>query len=104
MQQAPDVAATATALFPPVGVPVGAMGAGRATLLSALDHLFAQPDLGPILRTDRSLSLELGAGQDQKTTEVVLVEVPDRVEQVAVEGHVRRLRAGRRVSRPYDDP
>ena len=95
VEQSAHVAASATALFPPIGVPVGAVGAGRAALLAALDHLLAKPHLGPIFGADHALAFELCPGQDQQTAEVVLVEVPDRVEEIAVEGHLRPLRAAR---------
>jgi len=32
-------------------------------------------------------ALELGPGQDEETTKVVLVQVLDRIEEIAVEGH-----------------
>lgn len=32
-------------------------------------------------------ALKLGAGQYEKTTKVVLVEIFDRIQQIAVEGH-----------------
>jgi len=31
--------------------------------------------------------LELGPGQDEKTTQIVLVEILDRIQQIAVESH-----------------
>jgi hypothetical protein len=32
-------------------------------------------------------ALELGSGQYEKTTEIVLVEILDRIQQIAVESH-----------------
>ena len=64
------------------------MGAGGATLLAAFDHLLAKPHLGPILGGNYSVTLELGPGKDEQSAEVVLVEVSNRVEQVAVKGHL----------------
>ncbi len=80
------------------------MGAGGTALLSALDHLFAKTHLRPVLGADHALAFELGAGEDQETAEVVLVEVSDRVEEVAVERHLRPLRAVRTASPRCDGP
>jgi hypothetical protein len=44
-------------------------------------------DLRVILPLERSRPVKLCPGQYQQTTKVVLVEVFDRVEQIAVEGH-----------------
>jgi hypothetical protein len=44
-------------------------------------------DLRVILPLERSRPVKLCPGQDQQTTKVVLVEIFDRVEQIAVEGH-----------------
>jgi hypothetical protein len=44
-------------------------------------------DLRVVLPRERSRPVKLCPGQDQQATEVVLVEIFDRVEQIAVEGH-----------------
>jgi hypothetical protein len=44
-------------------------------------------DFGMILDLEGPGRLELGAGEDEEASKVVLVELADCVEQVAVEGH-----------------
>ena len=73
------------------------MGAGCAAFLAALDHLFAKSHPGSIFRSNHSLAFELGASEDQEPTEIVLVQVSDRVEEIAVEGHLKPLRVARRA-------
>jgi hypothetical protein len=97
VKQSPDVSAAPTAFFPPVRIPIGTVGACGATLLAAFDHLLAQPHPGPILGGDHPVTLELGPGKDEQPAQVVLVEISDRVEQIAVKGHLRPLRAVRRA-------
>jgi hypothetical protein len=43
-------------------------------------------DFGMVV-AEGTRALQLSAGQDQEPTEIVLVEIFDRVEQIAVEGH-----------------
>ena len=63
------------------------MWALGAPWLPAPDTLLAQLHLGMILCGQSSRPLKLCPGQDEKTAKVVLVQIPDRVQQVAVEGH-----------------
>ena len=63
------------------------MWAPGASRLAAPDALPAQPHLGMILLAQGTGPLQLGAGEDEQTPEVVLVEIPDRVQQIPVEGH-----------------
>jgi hypothetical protein len=43
--------------------------------------------LGMVFSLEGAASMELGAGEDQESAQVVLVEVLDRVQQIAVERH-----------------
>jgi hypothetical protein len=49
--------------------------------------LLAEFHLGVIVRCQCTGSLQLRPGQDEKTAKVVLVQIPDRVQQIAVESH-----------------
>lgn len=80
------------------------MRAAGATGFSTANELLAEPYPGSILGADRSISFELCPSQDQQTPEVMLVKVPDRVEQIPVERHVMRLRAVRTAGEPCADP
>ena len=97
MEKTPYIPASATSLFPPVGVPVGSVRASCAAFLAAFDHLLAKPHPGPIFRANDSLTFKLSTSKDQKAAEIVLIEVLDRVQQIAVEGQVRPLRVARRA-------
>jgi len=88
VQQSAYIAAAAPAFLPPVGVPIGPMGAGRAALLAALDHLLSEPHLRSVLLSYETLTLEFGPREDQKPPQVVFIEIADRVEKVAVKRHL----------------
>lgn len=68
------------------------MRALRAAVLSTPDHLLTQADVGISGGVDGARSLQLGPGENLKTTQTMLVQVFDRIDQIAVEGHARRLR------------
>jgi hypothetical protein len=44
-------------------------------------------NLGMVLPRKRPGAVQLSTGEDEEAAEVVLVEIPDCVEQIAVEGH-----------------
>lgn len=71
----------------PIGVPIGTVWAFGASLLSAPDHLLSHVHLWLAPPADRSRTLELSSREDLKTTQIVLVQFFDRIEQIAVEGH-----------------
>jgi hypothetical protein len=63
------------------------MRATGAARLATAHRLLTKMDLRVIFSFERSRPVKLSPGQDQETTKVVLVEIFDRVEQVAVKGH-----------------
>ncbi len=63
------------------------MWASGAARLAATHRLLAEVDFGVVVGAESTRALELRPGQNEKPTKIVLVEVFDRVEQIAVEGH-----------------
>jgi len=63
------------------------VGTSCATLLAAPHGLLAQVNLRMVVRAQCTHGLKLCPGENQQAPEVVLVELFDRVEQIAVEGH-----------------
>jgi hypothetical protein len=63
------------------------MRAGIASGLSASNRLFTQPNPGMIFSGQSARLLQLGPSEDEKAPQVVLVEILDRVEKIAVESH-----------------
>ena len=63
------------------------MGTPGATRLPASHRLLPEMHFGVVVRAEGTRALKLGAGQDQQTTKIVLVEIFDRIEEIAVEGH-----------------
>ena len=63
------------------------MWASGAARLAATHRLLTEMDLGMVLPDQHPRPVQLGSGQDQQTSKIVLVEIFDRVEQIAVEGH-----------------
>jgi hypothetical protein len=58
-----------------------------AALFSASHRLLAEMYLGMIFSRQGPGPVQLGPGKDEKTPQIVLVEILDRIEQIAVEGH-----------------
>jgi len=44
-------------------------------------------DFGVVVHAESTRALELSPGQNEEPTEIVLVEIFDRIEQITVEGH-----------------
>jgi hypothetical protein len=44
-------------------------------------------DLGMVVSVQGARSVQLRPGQDEQAAQIVLIEVLDRIEQVAIEGH-----------------
>ena len=63
------------------------MRALGAFLLTAPDLLLTQADVGLIAHFDGVRGLEVRPGENVQASQIVLVEVLDRVEKIAVEGH-----------------
>ncbi len=63
------------------------MRAGGARGLAALDPLASKPHLRLTAGNGRACPLQTGAGQHQETPELMLIEIPHRVEEIAIEGH-----------------
>jgi len=55
--------------------------------LAAANCLLAEPHLGVILGFERARTLQLGPGEDEETSQIVLVHFLDRVEKITVESH-----------------
>ena len=87
IEETPYVAAAPSARFGPIGVPIGPVRTAVAAALPASDHLLSHPDLRLVSVLNGSGTLELSPCQDLKAPQVVLIEVFDRVEQIAVERH-----------------
>src|SRR3990170_8733988 len=87
LQQTPDITATPSPLLGPIGVPVRAMGTSGATGLPTSDSLLAEAHLGMIVGDECAGPLQLGPGKDQEASQIMLIEVFDRVEQIAVKCH-----------------
>lgn len=75
-----QVAAAATALLPPVGIPVRTVRAGTAARLATSDQVLAQFHLGLFPRRNDAIPLQLSPGEDQETAQIVLIELPYSVE------------------------
>lgn len=88
-----DIAAPPLPSFGPIGVPIRAVRALGVALFPTPDHLLPHADCRLGARADQPVALQLGMGEDLETTQIVLVEILDRVKQVAVEG--RHLSVGR---------
>ena len=69
------------------------MWTGTAGSLSAADHLPAQTHLR-LTPLDSARTFQSSPGQDQEATELMLVEVSDRVDEVAVEPHLQATSRG----------
>ncbi len=63
------------------------MGAPGAARLATANRLLTKVDLGMVIGLQSTGSLQLSSGQDQQPAEVVLIHFPDRVEEIAVQGH-----------------
>ncbi len=63
------------------------MGTSGAADLAATNCLLAKPHLGVILGLERARPLQLGPGENEETSQIVLVHFLDRVEQITVENH-----------------
>jgi hypothetical protein len=63
------------------------MWAPGAARLATSHRLLAEMDLGMVFALQCPGAVKLGAGQDQKPPKIVFVEIFDRVEQIAIEGH-----------------
>jgi hypothetical protein len=63
------------------------VGASSAARLAASHRLLAEVDFGVVVGAESARALELRPGQNEEPTEIVFVQVFDRVEQIAVEGH-----------------
>jgi len=63
------------------------MWAAGATRLATADRLLAEMDLGMVVSVQGARSVQLRPGQDEQAAQIVLIEVLDRIEQVAIEGH-----------------
>jgi hypothetical protein len=51
--------------------------------------LLAEFHIVPRTRWQRPLTFEVGGRQDQQTAELMLIEIPDRVDEVSIESHNR---------------
>lgn len=90
-EQPANILAAAPAAFGPVCVPVRAVGALGAIALATADLLLAEADRRVVPGSDRPGPLKLGAGEDLEPSQIMFVEVLDRIEQVAVESHQATL-------------
>jgi hypothetical protein len=63
------------------------MGASSAARLPASHRLLSEMDFRVVVGTEGTRALELSPGQNEEPTQIVLVEIFDRIEQIAVEGH-----------------
>ncbi len=63
------------------------MGTRVASRFSAPNRLLAQPNPRMILGSESTRLLQLGPGEDQKASQIVLIQILDRIEKIAVESH-----------------
>jgi len=61
--------------------------AGGAPRFATTHGLFAESHLGMVLGAEGTRTLELGAGENEKTSQIVLIHFLDRVQEVTVERH-----------------
>ncbi len=63
------------------------MWARVAAGLAAPNRLFAEPYSWMVVGAQSAGLLELGPGEDEEASQVMLVQILDRVEKIAVDGH-----------------
>lgn len=98
IEESSYVSTPASTVLGPVGVPIGTVRALGAPILATPDHLSAQTHICRFGWVDDSGALQLGAGQDLKPSQTMLIKFSDRVEQIAVEGHATWTGAKSRVT------
>src|SRR5690606_15575959 len=86
-QQATEVAAAPAAVLCPVRIPIGTVGTAGAGGLAALHGLLAKSHGDVLVGSEGTCPLEMGSGQDQEASQLVVVEFPDRVEEITIEPH-----------------
>ena len=87
VEKPPDVTAPSSPVFGPISVPIRAMRASGAARLPTSHRLLPHMDPGMPFGAESARPLKLGTSQDEKTAEVMLVELLDRIQQVAVQSH-----------------
>lgn len=87
VEEPAHIATPPFSILGPVGVPVRPMRALRAAPLPASNTLLTKMDGGLGLDRETAATLQLGPGQNHESSQLVVVEVFDRVEQIAVERH-----------------
>ncbi len=86
IEQPTDVPGPASSGLGPVGIPVRAVRARRAAGLPTLHLALSQSNRG--LRADgHTALLQTGAGEDEQPPKFWLVELANRIEQIAIEAH-----------------
>ena len=63
------------------------MGTSSAARLPTSHSLLAEMDFRVIVGAEGTRALELSPGQNEEPTQIVFVEIFDRIEQIAVKGH-----------------
>jgi hypothetical protein len=63
------------------------MRTGGAAWFATAHCLLAESDFGMVLGAESARPLELGAGQDEEASQIVLIHFFDRVQEVTIEGH-----------------